>query len=122
MRKALSVLAAAATITVASLATTTSADAQYRWRGGWRGPAFWGGLTAGAIIGGALAAPYGYYGYPRSYAYYGGEPYYAGGYGGYGYAAYGDSYAYVGGPYYVATSCIQRSWNGYRWVRYSYAC
>jgi hypothetical protein len=42
---------------------------------GWRGPALLGGLAAGAIVGGALAAPYYGYGGP----YYGG-PYYAGGY------------------------------------------
>ncbi len=57
----------------------------------WRGRGFgWGigGLAAGAIIGGAIASggPYGYYG---------GEPYYGGGYGpGYG---YGYAPAYYGG-------------------------
>lgn len=44
------------------------------WRGGgwggrnyYRGGAYLGGLAAGAVIGGALAAPYGYYGGPYAY-------------------------------------------------------
>jgi hypothetical protein len=137
MRKTLTALVAAATLAAATLATSTSADAQWRWRGGWRGPAFWGGIAAGALIGTALAAPYygnyGYYGYPRSYAYgypttsysYYGWPYTYGGYAyaGYsGYTGYADTYAYAGGPYYNGYTCSQRSWNGYRWVRYRYAC
>src|SRR5436190_22164416 len=94
MRKALTALAAAATITAATLATSTSADA-WRWRGGWRGPAFFGGLAAGALIGGVLTAPYYGYGYPPSYAYYGG-PYY---YGGYYNGGYSTGYAYTGYNY-----------------------
>jgi hypothetical protein len=87
MRKTLTALTAAATLATAAIATTTTADA----RGfGWRGPAILGGLAAGAIIGGALAAPY--YGYGPGY-----------------YGAYGP------GPYY---SCWRRSWNGYRWISY----
>jgi hypothetical protein len=63
-----------------------------RW-GGW-GWGFGGGLLAGAIIGGALAAPY--YGYP-SYSYGYGYPYYGYGYGypyyyGYGYPRYHARY------------------------------
>ncbi len=69
MRKTLTALAAAATIAIAAVATPTSADA--RWRG-WRGPAFFGGLAAGAFIAGALARPY--YA-PRPY-YYGQGPVY----------------------------------------------
>ena len=74
------------------------------WRLAWRiwlargfGGYGWGpgaGLVAGALIGGALAYPYGYGYYP-----YGG---YYGGYGGY--------------PY--APACAwRRVWNGYAWVR-----
>ena len=54
------------------LAMTGSASTapieQVRWYGhrGWGGGAFVGGLAAGAIIGGALAAPY-YYGSPYYY-------------------------------------------------------
>jgi hypothetical protein len=64
MRKTLTALAAAATFAIAAVATPTSADAR-RW--GWRGPAFFGGLAAGAFIAGALARPY--YA-PRPYYYY----------------------------------------------------
>ena len=54
------------------LAITKSAAGiteQVRWRGGggWGPGAFVGGLAAGALIGGALAAPYGYYGPPPVY-------------------------------------------------------
>jgi hypothetical protein len=70
--------------------------------GGWRGGYGWGGAAlAGAVIGGALAAPYYYgspyygygYGYPYGYSrvvvapgygYYGGYPYYRRAYGYYG--------------------------------------
>src|SRR5438128_12231807 len=51
MRKTLTVLAAAATITIATVATAPQAEARFR-----AGP-FFGGLAAGAIIGGALAGP-----------------------------------------------------------------
>jgi hypothetical protein len=60
------------------------------WGGGWgyRGFGGWGlgaGALAGAVVGGAIASPYGYYGGP----YYGyGGPYYGGGY----YPAYGYGY------------------------------
>jgi hypothetical protein len=61
-----------------------------------------GGIIGGAIVGGALAAPYGYYGPGYGYGY---------GYGpGYGY--------YGGGPAYVADGCVwqrQRFWDGYAW-------
>jgi hypothetical protein len=56
------------------------------WGGGWRGGGWGGfglGLAAGAIIGGAVAAPY--YGYDYGYYPYGYAPaYYGGGYYGYG--------------------------------------
>jgi hypothetical protein len=96
MRKTLTALTAAATLAIAAVATTTTADARF---GGWRGPGIIGGLAAGAIIGGALAAPYYYGGYGPGY------------YGGYGPGYYG----YGPGPSYP---CWRRSWNGYRWMRY----
>src|SRR5271170_3427518 len=64
----------------------------YGWRHGgwgWRGPAVVGGLAAGAIIGGALAAPY-----------YAGGPYYGGP------GPYGGCWRRVWGYY------------GWQWVRY----
>jgi hypothetical protein len=66
MRKTLTALAAAATIAVAAVATSTDADARRGW--GWRGPAFFGGLAAGAFIAGTLARPYD--DAPRPYYYY----------------------------------------------------
>jgi len=66
MKKIVTVLLAATTIGLATVAT--SGTAQARWWG--PGPVF-GGLVAGAVIGSALAAPYypyGYYGY-GPYAY-----------------------------------------------------
>jgi hypothetical protein len=96
MKKIATALVVAATVGVAAIATSGSADARPwgHYYGGWRGPGPWiGGLAAGAIIGGALAArpyyyPYGYYG-PYPYAY---------------------------GP-----GCPLRTWwNGYRWVRTCY--
>jgi hypothetical protein len=101
MRKSLTAFAAAGTLVVATIATSTTADA--RW--GWWGPAL-GGLAVGAIIGSALARPaygyYGYYGYPAySYGY---APAY------YGYASSPGYYGYYAPrPYY---SC----WRG----RYRY--
>jgi len=97
MRKALTALAVAGSLAVASVATSAPALA---WRGGWG----WGwggaaaGFAAGALIGSALATPY--WG-----GYYGGYPY------GYGY------YAYAPYPYYGPTCVWRRVWNGYAWVR-----
>jgi hypothetical protein len=66
-----------------------------RWGRGW-GWGVGGGFVAGAIIGGALAAPY-YYG-PGPY-YYGGGPYYYGGGPYYPAPGYGaPAPAYYGGP------------------------
>jgi hypothetical protein len=79
---------AAALMTASVPSLTTSAEAHGGWGWGWGG--FGIGLAAGALIGGALAAPhYGYYGY---YA----PAYYPGYYGyGYGYPAYyGYGYGY----------------------------
>jgi hypothetical protein len=95
MRKFLTVVAAAATVVVSALGVPSAAEAQWwGWRGGWgwRGPAFFGGLAAGAILGGALVAPY----------YYAPRPY----------------YAY--GPYPYNGSCWRRWWNGRRWVQARY--
>jgi len=95
MRKILTALVAAAAIGVAALATSSTADARWGgWHGGWRGGWGWGWgpgpFVAGAIVGGALAAPY-YYGY---------YPY--------------GPYAY---PYYYG---CRRVWNGWAWVRSCY--
>jgi hypothetical protein len=77
MRKALTALAAAATI--AAVAVPTTADA----RRGWRGPGIVGGFAAGAIVASAFARPYGYGGYfnyyqpaPVYYDYYAPAPLY----------------------------------------------
>jgi hypothetical protein len=93
------------------------------WGGGWRGG--WGGvglgLATGAIIGGALAAPYyGGYGYYSS-PYYGGgydygdySPAYYGGYYAPTYYGYGGGYGrgiYGGyGPGYIVHRPYWRSW------------
>jgi hypothetical protein len=69
MTRTLTALAAASTIAIAAVAMPTSADARPRWRG----PAFFGGLAAGAIIGGAIARSY-YY--PPAYYYAPGPTYY----------------------------------------------
>jgi hypothetical protein len=80
MRKILTAVVIAATLGLTALATSSPADAWWRggwggwgWRGGWGwGPGpFWGGVAAGAVVGGALAAPYYYRGY-YPYGYYGG--------------------------------------------------
>jgi hypothetical protein len=101
MRKILTALVAAASISAAAIAVSSPADAYWRGGGGWHGGygggwrgGYWGGpgpFIAGALIGGALAAPY-YY-----------RPY------GYGYYPYG-------GPY--GAPCVwRRVWNGYGWAR-----
>jgi hypothetical protein len=102
MRKILTALVAAASISAAALAMSSPAEAWHGggwhgggWRGGGYGGGYWGpgvGFAAGAIIGGALAAPYYYGGYPYGYGY------------GYGYP-YGPGCAW------------RRVWNGYAWVR-----
>lgn len=90
MKKIVTALVAAATIAVAAMATSGSADARPWGRGwGWGPGPFIGGLAAGAIIGGALAAPY-YY----PYGYY--------------------------GPYPYGQCAWRTYWNGYRWVRACY--
>ena len=93
MRKAVLVLATAATIGVATLAAPSPAHA---WRGGW-GPGLAGGLIAGAVIGGIASSAYAY---GPGYAY---APGYAPGY------AYDDAYAYA--PAYGYRS----QYYGHRW-------
>ncbi len=93
MRKLLTALVAVVAIGATAIATSSPAAAWWRgggwgWRGGWGwGP---GPFVAGALIGGALAAPY----------YYGPGPYYP----------YGPYYRY---------GC-RNVWNGYNWVRACY--
>jgi len=96
MRKFLTAVVAVAAIGVAALATSSTADARWGGGWGWRGGWGWGPgpFVAGAVIGGALAAPY-YYCY-----------------------GYGPYYPY--GPYpYYGPGC-RRYWNGYAWVRGCY--
>jgi hypothetical protein len=105
MRKILTALVAALAIGTATLATSSTADARWGgggwgWRGGgwgWRGGGWgwgWGGpFVAGAIVGGALAAPYWY-----------------------GYGGYGPYYPYGAYPYYGCRPV----WNGWAWVRACY--
>jgi hypothetical protein len=98
MKKILTAFVAVAVVGVAALATAGTADARwgYGWRGGWGwGP---GPFVAGAVVAGALAAPYYYGGYGPGYA-----PGYAYGPGPYG-------------PYPYGYGC-RRVWNGYYWVR-----
>jgi hypothetical protein len=91
MRPALTKVVAASLAALLVGATATTSEAAFRmggrgwhgggawhgggwggrggWHGGW-GPGVVGGLAAGAIIGGALAAPYAYgYGYDGCYQY-----------------------------------------------------
>jgi len=94
MRKIVTALVAVAAIGAAAVATSSTAEARWWGRGwGWGPGPFWGGVAAGAIVGGALAAPY-YYGY---------------GYGYYPYGAYPN--------YYRGCPPV---WNGYAWVRACY--
>jgi hypothetical protein len=91
MRKTLMALAAVATLAISAVAAPAPAHAQ---RGFGAGLA--AGVIGGAIVGGALAAPYGYYGYGPGY--------------------YGPGYGYVADDYYGG--CVwqrQRFWDGYGW-------
>src|SRR4029434_1862433 len=113
MKRALTALALAGTLAIATIATPTSAHAQ--WRRGWG----WGlgGLALGLTIGAALSRPaYAYgYGYP-AYSYGYGYPGYGYGYPAYSYASYGYgypaySYGYGYGGYYRAVympACLWR--------------
>ena len=60
--------AAIAVVAATLMAATTDASAQ--WRRGWWGPGIAAGIVGGAIIGGALAAPWRAYPPPAGYAYY----------------------------------------------------
>lgn len=93
MTKTLTTLVAAGSLAVAAIAAPAPAQAR---GGGAIAAGIIGGLAAGALIGGAVSRPYGYYG---------GGPYYASGY-------------YGGGPYYAAAPCYwrrERFFDGYRW-------
>jgi len=112
--------ASLATVLLAATAVSslpTSANAQ--WRGGWGWAGFGVGLATGAIIAGALAAPYYSYGYAPGYNYgyapgysYGYAPSYSYGYAprySYGYAP-GYSYGYARGNYAYAPNWGYRRW------------
>ncbi len=104
MRKTLTALAAAATLTIAAVAAPTSADA----RRGWWGPAVIGGFAAGAIIASQFARPYygGYYGYA-------GPVYYQ-------YAPAPVTYEYYAPQYYYAPGPVDPCWRWRRGYRYRY--
>jgi hypothetical protein len=89
MRKAVLVLATAATIGFTALAAPSPAEA--RWRGGGFGPGLAAGLIGAAVIGGLASSAYGY---GPGYGYYGG--YGPGYYGGYAPAYYGYAPSYYG--------------------------
>jgi hypothetical protein len=88
---------------LAAAVSSLPASANAQWRGGWGWGGFGVGLAAGAIIGGALAAPYYSYGYAPGYSYG-----YAPGYS-YGYAP-GYSYGYARGIYAYAPNWGYRRW------------
>jgi hypothetical protein len=109
MRKAVLVLATAASLGAATVAAPSTAEARHGF-----GPGLAGGLIAGAVIGGLASSAYAYgpgYGYGYAPAYYGGyaPAYYGGYYGDYAPGYYGPRYrrvvrpafAYYGGPRYV---------------------
>jgi len=99
MKRALTVWTLAGTMAIATIATPTSAHAQWRRGFGWG----LGGLALGLFIGAALSRPayaygYGYPAYSYGYGYPGyGYPAYSYASYGYGYPAYG--YGYGGGYY-----------------------
>ena len=71
MRKILTALIAAASISAAAIGTSSKAEAWWGWGPG----AVVGGVIAGAIVGSAIARPYYYsYGYYGPYPYYGPPP------------------------------------------------
>ena len=73
MKKIVGGLVALTLVGATALATTTSAEARWGGWGGWG----WGigAFAAGAVIGGALTAPYYGYSYGPGYAYAPGYPY-----------------------------------------------
>lgn len=93
LSKTLTALAAAATLTLAAVATPQPAEA----RNGRVAAGIIGGLAAGAIIGGLATNSYGYYGGPRYYS---------------------PGYAYGPGPVYYGPRCWwtrERVFDGYGW-------
>lgn len=92
MRKFLTALVAVAVIGTAAIATSGTAEARWGHGWGWRGGWGWGPgpFVAGALVAGAMTAPYWY--------------------------GYGPYYPYGPYPYY---GC-RRFWNGYAWVRSCY--
>lgn len=97
MKKSILAVAAVAVVAVVTVAAPTQAEAR---RGNAVAAGVIGGLAAGAIIGSAAAAPYGYY------------P----GYVGYPAPVYAPGPAYYGPP----PGCVirnQRVWDGYAWRR-----
>src|SRR6188508_867855 len=95
MKRALTVWTLAGTMAIATIATPTSAQAQWGRGFGWS----LGGLALGLFIGAALSRPaYGYgYGYGYGYPAYGYGPDY--GYASYGYGAGPEGYASYGYGY-----------------------
>ncbi len=86
MRKIVTALIAAACIAATAMASSNTARARWGGGGWYPGLGIAAGVAAGAILGGVLAAPYGYDGYPYGYSVvpgygYGNAAYY-GGYGG----------------------------------------
>jgi hypothetical protein len=103
--------ASLATVLLAAAVSSLPASANAQWRGGWGWGGFGVGLATGAIIGGALAAPYYSYGYAPGYSY-GYAPGYSYGYApgySYGYAP-GYSYGYARGIYAYAPNWGYRRW------------
>jgi len=100
---------------LASVATTSPAEAH--WRGGWGGwgPGIAGGLVAGAVIGGIASSAYGW---GPGYDYYGSPGYYGAGYYGgphtYDYG-YDEPYRWGGG--YTTTYYTAPVSYGYRYRR-----
>ncbi|NWG23695.1 MAG: hypothetical protein HXY30_04615 [Pseudorhodoplanes sp.] len=104
MRKIALAIAVAASVTVATVAHPTRAEAGCR--GCWVGAGIAAGVVGAALIAGSARAYYGGYGYAP--AYYGGYGYY----GGYAYPYYG--YAYPAPVYYAP-----RYYAPWRYVRYA---
>jgi hypothetical protein len=106
-------LTAALLAAAAVTSLPSSADAQWRGRWGWGGFGLGlAGVATGAIIGGALAAPYYAYGYATPYYNYGYAPGYNHGY------APGYSSAYAPGYNYGSASGIYAyapNWGYRRW-------
>lgn len=104
MTKTLITLATAASLAVGAIAAPSPAEAR---GGGAIAAGVIGGLAAGAIIGSAVARPYGYYDGYYGGGYYAGGPYYAAPY-----------YAGYAAPYYASAPCYvrrERIWDGYGW-------